>query len=210
MKRALIIVDLQNDFLPQGALGVLKGDEIVPVINSLMNNFDTILTTQDWHPKNHVSFASTWGKAIGSQVLVGGKEQTLWPVHCLQNSYGSDFPAALEVQKVSERFHKGEDKEVDSYSAFFDQQGRQATSIDAYLKKNEVQDVYIVGLATDYCVKYTVLDALKLGYRVYVIVNGCRAVNLKEGDEEKALSEMRRQGAFLIQSTDLIERPLNA
>lgn len=200
MKQALLIVDLQNDFLPGGALAVPKGNEIIPVLNAIADKFEIVLASLDWHPKDHVSFASTFGKNPGDIY----QDQILWPTHCVQNTFGSDFPSSFEKKKIQKIFHKGSQKEVDSYSVFLDQNRNPATNLDTYLKGKGIEELFIAGLATDYCVLETVLDALKLGYRAWVIQDGCKAVNIHPEDGEKALEKMKQKGALFTQSSELL------
>lgn len=187
---ALLIIDVQNDFLPGGALAVPKGDEILAFINKQMGQFDVIVATQDWHPPNHVSFAATHQMKVGDKIQVEGVEQMLWPVHCVQNTPGAEFPKALHADQIDKVFQKGADPKVDSYSAFFDNAHR-PTDLAEYLKKKGLRDLFFVGLATDYCVLYSVLDALTLGFSATVFREGCRAIS----DEESALDQMRQKGA---------------
>ena len=195
--KALIIVDVQNDFLPGGALAVPGGDQVIPVINQLSQEFDLVFTTQDWHPANHCSFAASHpGKKIGDRILIDGKEQILWPVHCVQNTYGAELAGGLHPKMISGgvRISKGTDERVDSYSGFFDNQRKRATGLETLLRQHGVDDLTIVGLATDYCVKATVLDARDLGFNVTVHENACRAVNLSPDDGANALADMRAAG----------------
>ncbi len=188
---ALIVVDIQNDFLPGGALAVKEGDRVIPVINKLLDlPFDFKIASQDWHPSDHGSFASVHKKMPGEMVLLNGLEQILWPDHCVQGSYGSDFPKALHSGKFDIIFHKGDDKNIDSYSTFFDNGHLKSTGLDEFLKSKKVTKVYITGLTTDYCVKYSVFDARKLGYEIFVVEDGCRGVNLNPEDSRKALEEI--------------------
>lgn len=205
--KALILVDLQNDFLPGGALPVAEGDRVIPVANALMEQpFDLILATKDWHPQDHGSFAANHGKEPGEVIDLHGLEQILWPVHCVQGSEGAEFAPVLQTGKIDKIIYKGTDKEIDSYSTFFDNGHRKGTGLVDYLKEKNVTEVYIAGLATDYCVKYSVLDALGLGFKTYIILEGCRAVNLNEGDEEKAIEEMRRAGAEIIEKWNMVRK----
>ena len=193
--KALIIVDLQNDFLPGGSLAVPDGNRIIPVINELSQDFDLVFTTQDWHPANHCSFAASHQNArIGDRILVDDTEQILWPVHCVQNTQGAELAADLRPKVVAARIHKGTDPRVDSYSGFFDNQRKRATDLEALLRQHGVGDLTIVGLATDYCVKATVLDARDLGFQVTVYESACRAVNLSPADGANALAAMRKAG----------------
>ena len=199
MTDALLLIDIQNDFMPNGSLPVRRGDEVVPVANEYIRNFGNglIIATQDWHPANHKSFASNHpGKKLFETVDLNGLTQCLWTDHCVQNTPGAEFhPDLLPVPIV---FCKGEDPEVDSYSGFFDNGKRNKTQLDAFLKEHAVTNLTIMGLATDYCVKFTVLDALALGYNVNVAGKGCRAVNLNLDDETAAFAAMQAAGAKVI------------
>lgn len=198
-KKALILIDLQNDFCPGGKLAIPSGDEIIPLANQLQLEFDLVIATQDWHPHDHLSFASRHeGKNIGEIVMVNGLEQILWPDHCIQHTKGAEFHPDLDTSKIKKIFHKGIVKGVDSYSALQDNAHLRSTGLGEYLKQHDVKDVYMMGLATDYCVKYSALDAIHAGFNVHVIVDGCRGVELNEGDIEKALDEMRSAGVTLI------------
>jgi len=202
---ALLLVDIQNDFLPGGALAVQDGDLILPVINKLINHaFKLIIATKDWHPANHGSFANSHGKKMSEVINLNGLEQVLWPIHCVQETQGAEFSEKWNHYKVHKIFCKGTDKDIDSYSAFFDNGHRKSTGLHEFLQSNGIKDIYIAGLATDYCVKYSVLDALKLNYRVFVIIDGCKPVNLKPNDEEIAFQEMLQEGAQLIYSSEII------
>ena len=202
--RALILIDLQNDFVPGGALAVADGDQVIPVANQVQPFFDLIIATQDWHPADHGSFAINHpGKKPGDVIDLNGLPQILWPVHCVQNTPGAAFVSGLETSDIQKIFQKGTDPGIDSYSAFFDNAHRRATGLGDYLKNKEVENVYIMGLATDYCVKFSVLDAQQLGFRVFVIEDGCRAVNLQPGDDARAFAEMREKGAVLLQSREI-------
>lgn len=202
--KALLIVDIQLDFLPGGALGVKDGNRVIPIIDDLMEMpFDYIVASRDWHPENHGSFASTHHKKPGDTVMLKGIKQILWPKHCVQGTPGSEFSPMLKLEKVHDIFSKGTDVDIDSYSAFFDNGHLKATGLDEMLKKKNITDLFIVGLTTDYCVKYSVLDAVDLGYRVFVVKDACKPVNLREDDEDKALQEMEKVGAKIITSEDV-------
>ncbi len=195
IKTALIVVDIQNDFLPGGALAVSKGDEIIPFVNGIMSEYDLVIATQDWHPANHGSFAANHkGKSPGQLIDLHGLTQILWPVHCVQDSSGAEFAAGLEVGKISKVFRKGTDPAIDSYSGLFDNGKRKSTGLGEYLKSEGVTRVTVVGLAADYCVKFTALDAVNQGFKVDLPVAGTRAVNLHSGDFERALKEMEKAG----------------
>jgi nicotinamidase/pyrazinamidase len=204
---ALIIVDVQNDFLPGGALPVARGDEIVPVINSLQIRFDLVIATQDWHPANHESFASNHhGRKPGDRIELHGLQQILWPVHCVQHTPGAALVAALERKLISEVFHKGTDPTIDSYSGFFDNGHRRATGLGDFLNGRHVTDVYVAGLATDYCVKFTAMDAVKLGFKTRLIEDACRGVNLQPDDSARAIDEMKQAGVLIVQSSQIPKR----
>ena len=198
---ALLVVDIQNDFCPGGALEVKNGDQVIPVANALMELFHLVVATQDWHPANHLSFAANhpWRKP-GQVIDLNGLEQILWPIHCVQGSYGAEFAPGLNTEAFDRIFQKGTDPGIDSYSGFFDNGHRQSTGLGEYLKEQQVDAVYIVGLAADVCVKYTVLDALELGFTTYLVTDGTRGVNLNPGDTEAAMREMAERGANLITS----------
>ncbi len=205
MKRALILVDIQNDFIPGGSLAVADGDATVPVANRLQPHFDLVVATQDWHPANHGSFASNHpGRKPGELSELGGLPQVLWPDHCVQGSRGAEFHHDLDLSRVARVFRKGTDPEIDSYSGFFDNGHRKATGLGDYLREQEVTDVYVMGLATDYCVKWTALDALQLGFRTHLIEDGSRGVELKPGDVAAAVEEVRRAGAEITSSGAIV------
>jgi nicotinamidase/pyrazinamidase len=192
-------MDVQNDFLPGGALAVPEGDRVIPVINQLSSEFNLVFTTQDWHPANHCSFAASHPNTkIGDRILIDDTEQILWPVHCVQNTPGAELAANLQPKVVSARIYKGTDPRVDSYSGFFDNQRKRATGLEALLRQHGADDLTIVGLATDYCVKATVFDARDIGFNVTVPENACRAVNLSPTDGAQALAAMRRAGVRVV------------
>ncbi len=193
---ALILVDLQNDFLPGGALAVPRGDEVIPVANRLVGHFGFVVATRDWHPPDHSSFASQHpGHAVGDVIEVGGVAQVLWPDHCVQGTKGAELAAALNDAAISEIVTKGTSRDIDSYSGFFDNNQRQATGLLDILQRSGVTRVHVMGLATDYCVKFTALDALKLGFETNLVLEGCRGVDLTPGDSDRAVDEMRAAGA---------------
>ena len=195
---ALVIVDVQNDFCPGGALPVPEGDRVVEVINRLQPRFDLVVATQDWHPADHGSFAANHpGRRPGEHVELAGLLQVLWPVHCVQNTPGAEFHPGLEPPGIARVFRKGADPSVDSYSGFFDNGHRVSTGLGEYLKGRDVTEVYVCGLATDYCVKATALDALGLGFKTYLVEDACRGVELCEGDVRRAIDEMRTQGVLV-------------
>lgn len=204
---ALILVDLQNDFVPGGALPVPHGDAVVAVANRLQPLFDLVVATLDWHPSDHGSFAANHeGKQPGDRIELNGLEQILWPVHCVQNTPGAELLAALNTTRIAKSFRKGTDPAIDSYSGFFDNGHRKATGLGNYLRGRNVTRVYILGLATDYCVRFTALDARQLGFETSLIEDGCRGVDLHPGDVEAALREMQNAGVRITNSEDLSSR----
>ncbi|HEU5247929.1 MAG TPA: bifunctional nicotinamidase/pyrazinamidase [Candidatus Udaeobacter sp.] len=204
---ALIIVDLQNDFLPGGALPVPHGDEVIPLANELQRKFELVLATKDWHPPDHGSFAANHpGKKPANRIMLDGIEQILWPVHCVQNTPGAEFASSFDTSRIAHVFHKGTERNIDSYSTFFDNAHGRHTGLANYLEKRSIQDIYLMGLALDYCVKYSTLDARQLGLNTHVIVDGCRGIELEQGDIDRALDEMKRAGAVLLKSSDLPDK----
>jgi nicotinamidase/pyrazinamidase len=201
---ALLVVDIQNDFLPGGALAVPDGDKVIPIANRLVERFDLVLATQDWHPANHGSFAANHpNRSPGEIVDLNGTIQVLWPVHCVQGSPGASFSPQLRMDRFAKVFRKGIDPGIDSYSSFFDNARKRATGLSDYLQERNVNELFICGLATDYCVKYSVLDSTSLGIRTSVILDACRGVNLKPDDSASAIAEMRKAGAFILNSAEL-------
>lgn len=203
---ALIIVDVQNDFCPGGALPVQDGDKVVPVINQLQEHFDVVVATQDWHPAGHKSFASSHGKNPGEMITLNGLEQILWPDHCVQGTPGAKFVNGLKLGRIDRIFQKGTDPEIDSYSGFFDNGHLKATGLAAYLREKKVGTVCVAGLATDYCVKFTALDAVEQGFQTILIKDACRGVNLNEGDVERAIAQMKKAGIAVRQAAEIHER----
>lgn len=201
---ALLLVDVQHDFLPGGALAVPQGDEILPIIAFLQPMFDFIVATQDWHPANHGSFAANHsGTQSGQQIDLEGLSQILWPVHCVQGSSGADFPTTLDQSKWKAVFQKGKNPLVDSYSGFFDNARRGDTGLADYLKSKEIARVFVCGLALDYCVKFTALDSQSLGFETYVLTDATRAVNLHPEDGQRAIEELKQAGIHCLESKDL-------
>jgi len=203
--KALIVVDIQHDFLPGGALAVSEGDEIIPLVNELMDKFDLIVATQDWHPAGHGSFASNHqGKKPGDMIVLNGLDQILWPDHCIQESHGAKFSKVLDFDRFNKVFQKGTDKGIDSYSGFFDNGKMKDTGMNQYLREHGVDEVFVVGLATDYCVKFTAIDAAELKFTTHVIADATRAVNLQPGDFARALKEMQQKGINIIDAEELL------
>jgi nicotinamidase/pyrazinamidase len=205
-KKALIMVDLQNDFCQGGSLAVPGANEIIPLANQLQKKFDLIIATKDWHPQDHMSFASNHpGQKVGDVIEVDGLQQVLWPDHCVQETLGSEFHPQLDTSRITKIFYKGTDKTIDSYSAFFDNAHRRSTGLVDYLMEQKVDEIYILGLATDYCVRFTCLDAYHVGFKTFIIEDACRGVNLQPDDVKSALNEMQEEGVIIIQSGKILE-----
>jgi len=203
MKKALILVDIQNDFVPGGALPVTDGNAVVAVANKAMRHFDLVVAIQDWHSADHRSFASQHkGRKPGDTITLDGLRQILWPDHCVQNTRGAEFVPGLDVGRIGKVFHKGMDRNDDSYSGFFDNGHKNDTGLGDYLKKLGVDEVTIMGLATEYCVKFTALDAVRLGFKTRLIIEGVRGVEVQKGDCKKALDEMRNAGVEVLSIKD--------
>lgn len=198
---ALLLVDIQNDFCAGGSLEVPQANEIIPVINKLLPLFQHRVATQDWHPASHKSFAANhpWRKP-GQVIELNGLEQVLWPIHCVQESFGAEFHKELNTEALEHIVQKGTDNEIDSYSGFFDNGRKKSTNLHNLLQDLGVLKVYVVGLATDYCIKFTALDAKSLGYETYLIQDACKAVNMQTGDEQKALAQLQEAGVHLTES----------
>lgn len=199
MLRALLLVDLQNDFMPGGALAVREGDETVPVANRLMADYAWVIATQDWHPPTHLSFAANHpGKQPYEVIDLDGLDQVLWPTHCVTDTEGAAFHPDLNRDRIDKVVTKGSDPRVDSYSAFFDNGRRASTGLGDFCHQKKITGVDIMGLATDYCVKFTALDAVSLGLETRLIAEGCRGVNLGAQDSEAAIAAMTASGVVLI------------
>ncbi|MDH5751702.1 MAG: bifunctional nicotinamidase/pyrazinamidase [Deltaproteobacteria bacterium] len=197
--KTLLVVDVQNDFCPGGALAVNRGDEVVDFINARRDEFPLVIFTQDWHPAGHASFASSNpGTQVGQVIQLGGVDQIMWPDHCVQGTHGAEFHKDLQVRAGDPVFRKGQDSAIDSYSAFVDNDGRLETGLRAFLQDRNIGLLEVVGLATDYCVLFSVLDGLRFGFSVQVNPGGCRAVNLDPDDEERAYRQMRDAGAVIV------------
>jgi nicotinamidase/pyrazinamidase len=197
---------LQNDFLAGGALAVTGGDEVIELANRLQPKFDLVVATQDWHPPDHGSFAASHpGQRVGETVELGGLPQILWPTHCVENTHGAALAPGLSQARIAHSFHKGTDREIDSYSGFFDNGHRRSTGLNEYLRGHDVTDVYVMGLATDYCVKATAIDARSLGFGTTLVLDACRGVELHEGDVERAVAQMRSAGVMIEQSRRVLD-----
>lgn len=203
--KALILVDIQNDFLPGGPLAVPEGDKIIPTVNQLQAVFPLVVATQDWHPPDHGSFAASHpGRNVFEQAELNGLPQTLWPVHCVQNTEGAELAVGLDRERIAKVFPKGTDAGIDSYSGLFDNGHRKSTGLGEWLKARGVAEVFVCGLATDYCVKFTALDAAQMGFRTHFIEDASRGVNLQPNDVKNAIEEMKRAGIAVVQSVELL------
>jgi nicotinamidase/pyrazinamidase len=203
MLDALLIIDVQNDFCPGGALAVADGDAIVPVINRLQGRFETVILTQDWHPASHRSFAANHdGAEPFSMTEMPYGPQVLWPVHCVQGTAGAELHGDLETDKSDLIIRKGFRPEIDSYSAFFENDHATVTGLAGYLHERCIERLALVGLATDFCVRFSAVDAAKLGHKVRVVEDACRAIDL-DGSLAAAMDEMREHGVEIVQSGDL-------
>jgi nicotinamidase/pyrazinamidase len=201
---ALLVVDVQNDFLPGGALAVPGGDQVIPIANRLVECFALVLATQDWHPANHGSFAANHpNRRPGEMIDLNGIRQILWPVHCVQGSPGAAFSAQLRTERFSNVFRKGVDPGIDSYSGFFDNGRKRSTGLAEYLRDRNVDELFICGLATDYCVKFSAFDSVGSGIRTHVIEDACRGVDLEPGDSAAAIAAMRDAGVSIVESPSL-------
>lgn len=194
---ALIVIDVQNDFCPGGALAVSGGDEIVPRVNALISHFDHVVLTQDWHPAGHSSFASTHGghQPFESITMPYGP-QTLWPDHCIQGTSGAEFHPALEWTKAELVIRKGFRPAIDSYSAFFENDHETPTGLGGYLRERGIGKITLVGLATDFCVAFSAIDAVKHGFATRVVLDACRGIDLG-GSMEAMLARMKEEGVTL-------------
>ncbi len=198
---ALLIIDVQNDFCPGGSLAVAEGDAVVPVINRLMRRVPRVVATQDWHPPDHVSFASSHpGRKILDAVVVEGVSQVLWPDHCLQGTRGAELHPSLDIRGVGLVLRKGMRSTLDSYSAFFENDRKTATGLSHYLKGLDVRRIAVCGLATDYCVRASAVDARRLGLEVLLVEDACRGVDYPEGSIRAALDEMVKTGVKPVES----------
>jgi len=200
---ALIVIDVQNDFCPGGALAVGDGHEVVPVINDLVGQFEHVVLTQDWHPEGHSSFASQHdGKDPFHTAEMPYGEQTLWPDHCVQGTSGADFHPELAWDKAQLIIRKGFRPGIDSYSAFFENDRTTPTGLNGYLRERGLTKLVLTGLATDFCVAYSALDAARLGFDTMVVLDACRAIDLN-GSLADAMEQMRDAGVVLTEAVSL-------
>jgi nicotinamidase/pyrazinamidase len=202
--RALIIIDVQNDFCPGGKLAVTGGDEIIPIINKLSGKFEKIIATQDWHPSNHMSFAVNHpGKKDYDVIDYNAIKQVLWPEHCVWGTRGAEFQPDLDIKNVNLIIRKGSNPWIDSYSAFRENDKKTITGLHGYLKNLQIKENYLCGLALDYCVFYSAMDSRKLGFETYVIIDATRGIDSPGGNIDRALEEMRKKGIKIINSDKL-------
>ena len=200
--KALLLIDVQNDFMPGGALAVPKGDEIVQLVNRLQEKFELVIATQDWHPSGHASFASSHeGRNELEVIKLDGLDQVMWPEHCIQNTKGAEFHPDLHTSKIEAIFRKGTNKSIDSYSGFYDNAHLKSTGLSGYLREKNVEEIYFTGLAAEYCVYFSLMDALAKGFKSVLIEDATRALN--EDTFEKARIELLRKGGRIIKSSEL-------
>ncbi|QCR21959.1 bifunctional nicotinamidase/pyrazinamidase [Pontibacter sp. SGAir0037] len=198
--KALLLIDIQNDFIPGGALAVPEGDQIIPIANKLQEKFDLVVATQDWHPSNHKSFASQHpGHVTFDVVDLNGLEQVLWPDHCVQATGGADFSPELEVQKIEAIFRKGTNPAIDSYSGFYDNGHLKATGLADYLRGKQVTELYLAGLAGDYCVYFSAKDAISEGFKTYLVEDATLPINHEQFAAAK--EDIRNRGGNIVKST---------
>lgn len=201
--KVLVIIDMQNDFMPSGALPVPEGDKIVPLINALQDKFDLVIATQDWHPVAHASFASSHeGKNVYELIDLNGINQILWPDHCIQGSFGAEFHSDLDTTKWETIFRKGTNPEIDSYSGFYDNAHLKSTGLAGYLKEKGASELYFCGLAAEYCVYFSVKDALQEGFKTVLIEDATKALSVE--DFEKAKLNVLNNGGRIVQSKQLL------
>lgn len=203
--KALLIIDVQNDFCPGGSLAVPDGDDVVPVINSLIEEFDIIIQTQDWHPSDHSSFASNHNnKESYDTIELDYGTQVLWPDHCVQGEEGAEFHPDLNTSKSQVIIRKGFRKNIDSYSTFYENDQTTVTGLTGYLRERKVKEIYTTGLATDFCVKWSVLDGINEGFKMYLVQDAVRGIDLN-GSLQEALIEMKEKGAVFITSDQIFK-----
>lgn len=200
--KTLIIVDVQNDFIPGGALAVPEGNLIIPIINNLLPKLDLVVATQDWHPESHKSFASNHpGKKVFETIELNGLEQKLWPDHCVQGTSGADFHSNLEMKSVEAIFRKGMDPKIDSYSGFYDNGHKKSTGLAGYLKEKGAKELFFCGLAADICVYFSLLDALKEGFSATLIEDASRPLDASNFKNIKA--EIAKSGGKTVRSNEI-------
>lgn len=200
-KKALIVIDIQNDFLPGGTLAVPQSDTILPIVNNLIEHFDHVILTQDWHPKNHCSFASSYPEKMPYDTInLDYGPQILWPDHCVEGTKGADFHTSLQVEKAQLILRKGYNQEIDSYSAFFENDQKTPTGLQVYLKEHGFTKLAMCGLATDFCVGFSALHAIQCGFKVSVSLNACAGIDLN-GSLNTMLKIMNESGIELLMAS---------
>jgi len=197
-KKALLVVDVQNDFCPGGALAVPDGDAVIPIINKISKRFDRVVATQDWHPKNHMSFAVQHKKKEYEIIRWKDMDQVLWPVHCVPGTRGAEFHKNLDARPFHLIIRKGTDPEIDSYSTFLENDKKTYTGLHYYLNGLGIKQIYLTGLATDYCVYFSAMDAKNLGFDVTVIIDATRGIDVPQGSIEKAVLDMTKRGVRIV------------
>lgn len=202
-KNCLIITDIQNDFCPGGALAVSEGDKIIPIVNKISHKFDKVVATQDWHPPGHISFATTHKRNLYDVITVDGIQQVLWPEHCVPGTFGADFHKDLDLREVDLIIRKGNDLSIDSYSVIRENDKKTITGLHYYLQGLAIKDLYLCGLATDYCVSYSALDAREIGFNVFVILDACRGVDVPAGNVAAAIQVMKERGVHILNHDEL-------
>lgn len=203
-KNALLIIDVQNDFCPGGALPVPEGDQVITVINSIVKKFYKVIATQDWHPINHISFARNHpGKKEYEEIEVSGIKQVLWPIHCVPGTKGAEFHPDLIADNFNLILRKGNNPKIDSYSAFRENDKKTITGLNGYLKELDIKQVFICGLALDYCVFYSAMDSKEMGFDTYVILDATRGIDSPPGSIENALNTMQGKEINIIKSKDI-------
>jgi nicotinamidase/pyrazinamidase len=198
MKRCLIITDVQNDFCPGGSLAVAEGDKVVPIINRISSGFDKVVATQDWHPLNHVSFAKTHERNPFEVITVNDIQQVLWPVHCVPGTFGAELHPDLDLREVDLILRKGTNPLIDSYSVFLENDKKTETGLRYYLQGLGLTDLFFTGLATDYCVYYSAVDARNLGFHVSLILHATKGVDVPAGNLDRAIEDMKKRGINIL------------
>lgn len=202
---ALIVIDMQNDFMPGGALAVQEADRLIPIINALQLHVDLVVATQDWHPRGHISFASSHeGKNPFEKIMLNGYEETLWPDHCIQGTWGADFPDQLNTQKIAAIFRKGMNLEVDSYSGFYDNHHLVSTGLSGYLHEKKIQTLYFCGVAADVCVYFTIKDALTEGFKCVLIQDASQPLDPRHYLDLQ--EELVSKGVHIVLSSQFLSR----
>jgi nicotinamidase/pyrazinamidase len=195
---ALLIIDVQNDFCPGGALPVMEGDEVIEPINVLSAKFKKVVATQDWHPVNHISFAKNHRKEPYEIILIDGIEQVLWPEHCVPGTWGADFPEKLDTKNIDLIVRNGNNPAIDAYSTFLENDKKTETGLHYYLQGLGIKNIYLCGLATDYCVYYSAMDGVNYGFNTHVIIDATRGINIPSGNIKRAVDDMLEHGVKII------------